>query len=400
MKKITKPHFLKRLIASMMDGLLFVVLWLSTAVFLMPLFTNPVFHKTEIYNEGRNYQLATHLYIVMQQNDSGGSDLIEVKDYTTKIDSSKNSKIVQLNKFTDIDSNYFVSHLQYYYLNFLTGEGIELPIDTSEYHYEMEKDHFVSPHYNETIKVDDNEYLPKDIYTLDWFKENILENKEEFILNEETKIYQIKEGVDKTKAVNFIKDKIIAACSDFYYSDFYKTINRNLTLIQLFEFIPTYIFFFALIYLLFPMIFKNGETLGKLTFSLGLVNKNGYKVTRPQILLRFLFFFLEITLGTFLLGILDIRSLATLGIVITALLIATLVNKKNRSLHDFVAGTMVVDLKESIFFKNANEEAEYEENIAKDIEKYSNGKIVDAHIIQVGSKIVDEDIKKELDKDK
>ena len=383
-----------------MDGLLFAFLWMSTSLFLMPYVLNATMHTNELTELGHNYQLASHLFVVMQERSDGGSDLIEVKDLTTKIDSQYASQIVEIDRLETIEPNYLLEHLQYYYLNFLTGENIELPTDTEEKHYDAIIDHFVSPNYDKEITVGEVTDLAKNIYTLDWFKTNILENKEEYVLNEESKIYELKDGSDKETANKYLKNKLYNATSHLYYSDFYQDINRTLIIADLLRFIPTYVISFALVYLLFPMIFKNGETLGKITLQIGMVNKLGYKVTKPQVLLRFLFFFLEITFSTFILGMMNWTMLATLGIGVAALMIATLISKDNRSLHDYIAGTMVIDVKKSVFFKDAKEEASVEEGIENDLKKYSSGQIIDAHVIQVGSTVIDEDLKKDLDKNK
>lgn len=395
MKKIVKPNFFKRLFAALMDGLFFAVSFLSISFFVMPHVLNWTMNYSGIKAILTRYQHASHLYIVMQENDKGKSDYIEVKDWTTKLDSSRTYITIQLDELNIVEPNYLLSHLQYYYTNFLTGKNIELPSDTQDYHFEPEKDYFVSPEYQNEITVDGVSYKQSEYYTNDFFKEKILENKEEYKLNEETGLFEYT-GVDVDASKKYLKSKIYDARKHLYYSDFHVSYNRTLIIGDLIRYIPPYIIMFCIVYLLFPMIFKNGQTLGKITFSIGLVNKNGYKVTRPQILLRFLFFFMEITLFTFIVGFLNWASIATLGVGVTGLLIATLISKENRSLHDYVAGTMVCDIKKSVFFKNIDEEEQYVADVNKHVEDFHSKKVVDAHVIQVGSKVIEseEDIDK------
>ncbi len=97
-----------------------------------------------------------------------------------------------------------------------------------------------------------------------------------------------------------------------------------------------------LIFLLFPLIFHNGQTLGKKIFNLGLVNKNGLKVSTLRVVIRFI-------LGLFLIETavtIALYSVSELfGIIILLLTIGlAFLTNQNRALHDYIGGTVVVDL--------------------------------------------------------
>lgn len=103
-----------------------------------------------------------------------------------------------------------------------------------------------------------------------------------------------------------------------------------------------------IVYLLFPLIFANGATLGKKLLNLGVVNTYGYKARWWQIVARYLATFIfEILLGY-------MTSFITTFISFTMLMFG----KKARAAHDFIAGTRPVDTKEAKIYRNAMEEDE------------------------------------------
>ena len=117
------------------------------------------------------------------------------------------------------------------------------------------------------------------------------------------------------------------------------------------------IFFFAI-----PMIFSNGETLGKLMFHLGLVNKLGYKYSRSQLIPRYLsviavvvllYFFFGLNLWFF--GIVTFLALASYGLAIFT--------KEHKSINDYLAGTIVINKVKSEIFKDANDEQRFHDAI-------------------------------------
>ena len=119
---------------------------------------------------------------------------------------------------------------------------------------------------------------------------------------------------------------------------------------------------FMIFYFVIPMVFKNGETIGKKVMHTCLVNKLGYQYNRLQLIPRFLAPTFLIIAVIFITGF----SFWSLLIVSVGLLISylfSIFSKNNRALHDIFAGTLVVDARESTWFKNAEEEAKTEQEI-------------------------------------
>jgi hypothetical protein len=92
-------------------------------------------------------------------------------------------------------------------------------------------------------------------------------------------------------------------------------------------------------YLLFPLIYKNGQTLGKWFMHIGIVNKNGTRISYPRVLFRTL-------VGLYLCEILISYLLYTMTgiplVLIISGLIAIIGESKN-SIADYISGTRQVD---------------------------------------------------------
>ena len=111
-------------------------------------------------------------------------------------------------------------------------------------------------------------------------------------------------------------------------------------------------------FLIIPLFFKNGETLGMKIVHVGLVNSLEYQVSKPQVFLKNLVILAEIFLGLF-----------TFFIVFLVDYIVMVFTKRHRSFSDFVAATVIIDTKNSVWFvSRAVEEklvAQVEENLRK-----------------------------------
>lgn len=128
-----------------------------------------------------------------------------------------------------------------------------------------------------------------------------------------------------------------------------------------------------LAYFVMPIILKNGRTLGKLMFKSAVVNKLGYNVSVPQMALRSLAP-LALVIAVYLISAFTIMMMFYLVMMIVLLVSYTLVifNKDHKSIHDFVAGTIVIDSEKSTWFKSALEEQQYQENLEKEAPKGSS----------------------------
>lgn len=115
-----------------------------------------------------------------------------------------------------------------------------------------------------------------------------------------------------------------------------------------------------------PMFTKYGRTLGKMMFGLALVNKLGYDIKKTQLLPRFFFNVLVFVFAFFvcqLIGhvLMTFMLFATLYTLVSYCLV--LFTKDHKAIHDYFALTQVIDAKQSIWYKDANEEAKVDASI-------------------------------------
>lgn len=115
-----------------------------------------------------------------------------------------------------------------------------------------------------------------------------------------------------------------------------------------------------IVYVLMPLIFKKGQTIGKKVFKIGLCNYEGYSLADYQIFLRYVPLFLLLSaqlIPNVFSSILMIVIIYTLVFMISFTF--AVASPKKCALHDFAARTIVVDLSTSIIFDNQILEEEY-----------------------------------------
>lgn len=398
--KIVNANLGKRVLAGIIDGLIALFVWLFLSLIVMRPILDSSLHYTDQIILGQKYQTASHLFVYQQLEDNGDVSTIEVKDYTEKLDSNKEGQILALANSDKFEANYYISHVHYYYTSYLTGLNVEMPNNTSSKTYDMVVDHFVSPDFE--VAVDN--ILPKDKYTTRFVNEEILKVNSDgsayFETSDINELAHVKEGLENDKdVIKFLRNVVNEASGDLYYRGYYQDINNTIKLNQVLLIVPPYVLVMLIFYLAIPLLFKDGETLGKKFLHLAVINKLGYTIKKRQTILRFFTFFLEISLSLFILGV-GMTSIATLGIGILLLFLGTFIPKDHRSVHDFAAMTIVIDANQSVWFNSALEEERYNDELQKNMEKYKSVKVENPNIIQVGSTIVDENIKKELEEKK
>ena len=97
-------------------------------------------------------------------------------------------------------------------------------------------------------------------------------------------------------------------------------------------------------YLLFPLIHKNGQTLGKWLMRIAIVNKNGYEITYPRLLFRTL-------VGLYLCEILISYLIYTMTGIPLVLCVSGLIaifSESKNSIADYISGTSQIDKEVSI----------------------------------------------------
>ena len=256
-----------------------------------------------------------------------------------------------LTKSSSEDVEFYKSNLKHYYCDFKVN---------------------IAPDREENIKDENgNEIAKKDYYTDDWFNS------------------KMSTVVDVENAKKASQD----ALNDF--GEYLKPINKKIYYSKLFIALCSYTVSFGGFFILTPLLFKNGETLGKKTMGLGLVNKDGYDVKKRQIVLRQLFLFVYVGVFSFYIGI-GYTSFATLGIGVLIYFIAAFISKTNRSMADYLSYTYLIDAKNSVWFKDKKEEELKESIVESNLEKYNKNSEINKNVIQVGTEIVNEEVKEEF----
>lgn len=148
----------------------------------------------------------------------------------------------------------------------------------------------------------------------------------------------------------------------------------NITLILMFVslFVPCLILEFIV-----PLFFKNGQTIGKKVFAIGVIRTNGVKASNVVLFIRMLLgkFTIETMVPMFLIVMILFGVLGYVGIgVIIALLILEIVviiaTKTRSPIHDLLADTVAIDLSTQLVFEDEQALLDYkkklhEEEVAK-----------------------------------
>lgn len=127
----------------------------------------------------------------------------------------------------------------------------------------------------------------------------------------------------------------------------------------------------TIIYFVVPILFKNGQTLGKKCFGLAVVRSNGVKISIPNLLARSLIgrFAMETMvpltiIAMMLLGVLGIVGTITLILFVVLEIGVMIYTKTNSCVHDLLTDTVVVDMASQQIFESQEARIEYEKEEA------------------------------------
>lgn len=127
--------------------------------------------------------------------------------------------------------------------------------------------------------------------------------------------------------------------------------NRGIALVAVLYALPV-LFGSSLIVVLLPsLLFPNGQTIGKKAFKLVVLTKDGYAYPKGMLVWRFFAYFITEVLLT----------VVTFGASLLVSYTMTMFTKKHRSIHDYLAGSVVASEEDSLWFKNALEEELFDE---------------------------------------
>lgn len=261
--------------------------------------------------------------------------------------------------------------ISYYYMNYLTGD-VEVPGTGSRL-------------ADEKIKLEDgSEVSKKDYYTVSWFNANVLKMGADpdndstclFTYEKDAEGHYVtsKLGIakDPSKATpsdinKFMQQRYIDAYMDsFLKLSYVESLSNRMNFLYTAQWVTSALLGSIVTYIVLPLFLKNGQTLGKKVYGLGLANIEGYKFSNRQLPMR-LMPFAVVDLALLIPVWYDIfYILLVLLIVFLVSFAISMASPKRTALHDFTARTIVIDLKGSIIFENEVEEEIYinkEDNI-------------------------------------
>lgn len=358
LKSINKAGLGKRLISIIMDGVVTLFVWLFLAVLVFENIADSAFGYSEKQEKFYEHQIFSKLCVYEEKVDGNYKIINNTEELENRnLNNLTRTTLLDEYNFDSIDE--YKNRLEYYYCSYLTNQNIVFPKGYPEPILTIEN--------SEGIEVSNQE----------WFDENI------------------KNLTDK--------DKILEACKNaeihFYKTKMVRDLDKDVKWIQVFIFATPFVLSFGVFYILIPLLNKNGETLAKKVTHIAVISFDTYSVKKRQIVFRQLLLMFYIILAMIIYGI-GTTSFATLGVAIVIYLLVIVFNKNNRSIVDYAAYTLLVDSSKSVWFNSPEEENEKEKSIKKNLSKLKKYEPDNKHVIQVGSKIVDEDIKKELNNTK
>ena len=302
-----RPKFTRKLAASFMDAFIFSLLSLLFVVISKALGdVTPTYKQNS--SELDTIKLDSGLFL--EDNDGLVRDVVTIYNLDTETNSSVVEKEVVNsinNFFTYVDNN--LSHELY---ESMIKEFDELRLDQ------------------------------KLIYSYEG-------NTYKLFIQKDGKVVKNNEVVVPSKSyISFYKNYIDNYALGYFHSkiDRVVTLEKYFSYVMAIEVIVGVLVGSIINYYVFPLIFRrNRYTLGRLTYKIGLVNKDVLHVSFGQFTLRFLIiFFLEIAI-----------SFVNFGIPVIFSFTMSLVTKKKQYFHDYLLGIEEVDLQDNQVYYSKDE---------------------------------------------
>lgn len=239
--------------------------------------------------------------------------------------------------------------LQYYYFNYKNNENIAPGKEGSK--IIRETPYTVEMFNKEVLKIGENPNSENDTgyYTY------IVKNNE----FDKTVVGVKKEGVNEDKAHGFLFDAYILAIYDFGSQDYVLDMVNQRNFLNLCQVACAAVTAMSVLYVGVPFLFKDGVTFGKKLFGLAVVNKEGYRAEKWRILLRLVPLF--VVTASLIIPVwpdMLVQGISYLTIFLVSFALA-MASPSKSALHDYTAGTIVIDSKASIIFDNSIEEEKY-----------------------------------------
>ena len=304
-----------------------------------------------------------------------------VQNQTAHVESSHLAKSTDGNYYSYTSDDYYsqdeegnytiIKALSYFYLNYLTNSNIdEGEVGSLDFNQEVEPG-----------------IVQKDYYTVSWFNENILKlpkagetsDVDYFVYQKDgenddytkvgtvnpTYIAKVEKDGETTYKVEMSKEMETftynaykEAINILYGQKFFKAWTNSIDLASSLITLFSRLFMVLIMFVLLPLVLKDGKTLGKLLFKMSLSKKDDTPIKKWQVLPRAAFFIL-IPVAMFFIT----NAYINIGIIMVLLIasISTMaLTKKKTALHDLIAGTIVVD---DYYKKKLQEQKELEESM-------------------------------------
>lgn len=120
-----------------------------------------------------------------------------------------------------------------------------------------------------------------------------------------------------------------------------------------------------------PLIFKNGQTLGKKIFGIGLMRTDGVRMSTVSLFIRTFLgkYTIETMVPALIIILIVFGSAGFVGTIILGLialleLILVIATHTNSMIHDILAGTVAVDISSQMIFSSTEEMIEYKKKVS------------------------------------
>lgn len=127
---------------------------------------------------------------------------------------------------------------------------------------------------------------------------------------------------------------------------------------------------YVVLELILPLVFKNGQTVGKKIFGIALMHTNGVRLTPIALFVRTVLgkFTLETMIPVYifimaLFGTLGLTGTIMLLLILVLQIGVILITKTNSCIHDLLANTVAVDLSSQMIFDSVDAMNEYKKKI-------------------------------------
>lgn len=149
----------------------------------------------------------------------------------------------------------------------------------------------------------------------------------------------------------------------------------SLLIISISAFLSIFVWYFVI-----PLLFRNGQTLGKKCFSIGVMRTNSVKISNPILFVRSMLglYAIETMVPLLMLLMLIFGALGLIALIVIGLMGLLQVwvmisSKTNSSIHDLLSDTVVIDMSTQTIFENEDALIAYKESTAKIEAEQGNG---------------------------